>query len=350
MLSVKKVLKQSRNTLNKRQKEYQIVLPSKTIPILPDAGFRSLMEKEVLPYLSSIRRTGYVASGVGSGRLYFEAYRPAGAQGAIVISHGFTESAEKYKEVIYYFTQAGYQVYIAEHRGHGRSVRDTAHPNMVHINHFSDYVRDLNAFIRKIVKPSANGLPLYLYAHSMGGAIGAFYLEAYPGVFQKAVLTAPMLSINIGALPSSLARAFGRVMLRKGRGESYVPGQHAYTPGEQFRNSCCSCPERYRYHKAIKDAIPLFQNSGSSYSWAYQSLNACQSITRKKNCARIKVPVLVFRSLNDDSVRAKGIRRFIGNTPSARLVKVTGSRHEIYNSPAFVLEGYYQKIFRFFGS
>lgn len=335
--------------LNKNQKEYQIVLPNKTIAILPDHRFQTLMEKEVLPYLSSICRAGYVASSAGTGRLYFEAYRPARARGAVVISHGFTESAEKYKEAIYYFTQAGYQVYLAEHRGHGRSVRDTSHPNMVHINHFSDYVRDLHTFIRKIVKPAAKGLPLYLYAHSMGGAIGAFYLEAYPHVFQKAVLTAPMLSINIGAIPSSFARAIGRVMLRHGLGESYAPGQHAYTPGEQFRGSCCSCFERYRYHKAVKDASPLFQSSGSSYSWAYQSLNACQSITRKKNCARIKVPVLIFRSLNDDSVRAKGIRLFVGNTPSARLVKVTGSKHEIYNSPACVLEGYYKKIFQFFG-
>ncbi len=348
MLSVKKVLKQSKNILNKQKKtDSAFSLP---IDIIPDESFQDFMDRKAVPFLSSIVKTGYI-NREKSGRLYYEAYRPACADRAVVISHGFSESAEKYKEVIYYFTKAGYQVYLAEHRGHGRSLRETSHPNMIHVNRFSDYVRDLHIFIKKVVKPASGGLPLYLFAHSMGGAIGAFYLEAYPNTFKKAILTAPMLSINLGTLPSPFARAFGRIMIRRGRGGVYAPGQHPYDGSrDRFENSCSACLERFLYYHKKKKSTPLYQTCGSSYSWAYQSLNACQSITRKKNCRKITAPVLVFYSFNDRMVRAKGIYLFVKNTPSAQLIGIAGSRHEIYNSSAWALEAYYRKIFEFLKS
>ena len=112
------------------------------VQILSENDFETHMNQEVIPFLSSIAECGYLpidpARG-DKGRLYYECYRPAGARGAVVISHGFCESIEKYKEVIYYFTKMGFQVYLADHRGHGRSLRDTTHPNMVHINRFEDY-------------------------------------------------------------------------------------------------------------------------------------------------------------------------------------------------------------------
>ena len=321
--------------------------------IILDELLKETMNREVLPFLTAIGSAGYVTvrrrnAGTGKSRLYYEAYRPQAPRGAIVISHGYSESVEKYKEVIYYFTQAGYQVYLADHRGHGRSVRDTDHPCMVHVAHFKDYVRDLHTFIAKVVEPSVNGqLPLYLYAHSMGGAIGALYLEAWPDTFQKAVLSAPMLSLSMGALPIPCARALGRIRIRLNRGATYPPGQHPFTPGDAFETSCSSCRQRYDYYREKKEANPLFQTCGSSYGWAYEALNACHHVTQKKNCRRITVPVLVFQSTNDTTVTSSGIERFVANTPSAALVKVDQSKHEIYNSTASVLKEYYQRIFDF---
>ncbi len=318
------------------------------ISIIPDSRFQDIMDTTVVPYLASLCRSGYMEILLGGGSLYYESYCPAGARGAVVISHGYTESIEKYKEVIYYFVKAGYQVYLADHRGHGRSLRDTTHPNMVHVNRFTDYVKDLHAFVTGIVQPSAGRLPLYLYAHSMGGCIGAFYLEIYPHTFQKAILTAPMLGISLG-IPPLVGRILGRIMMCLHRENTYAPGQHPFVPGEDFKNSCSACLQRYLYYQQKKEQNPLFQNSGSSYGWAYQSLNACNFISQKKNCHRIAVPVLVFQSMNDSTVKGSSIVRFVQRTPCARLVRVPGSKHEIYNSPDFVLQKYYGKIFRFLG-
>lgn len=323
---------------------------SEMIQVLSENEYKKHMDQDVIPFLSSIAEFGYLPIDTArgnAGKLYYEIYRPENARGAIVISHGFCETIEKYKEVIFYFTKMGFQVYLADQRGHGRSLRDTAHPNMVHINRFEDYTETLHQFITKIVKPGAGSLPLYLYAHSMGGGIGALYLESYPDTFQKAILTSPMLGIFMGPVPAFLARALGLVMVRLNRGECYAPGQHAFIPGEKWEESGSSCEERFHYYQCKKESTPLFQNSGSSYSWAYQSLCACRRIIQKRNCAKITVPVLVFQSENDGFVKASAIKQFVKNTSTARLVPVNGSRHEIYNSHQKILISYYQEIFRF---
>lgn len=325
-------------------------MSNEMIQILPENNFDAYMEQDVIPFLSAISESGYLSIDSArrdAGRLYYEAYCPENACGAIVISHGFCETIEKYKEVIYYFTKMGFQVYLADQRGHGRSLRDTSHPNMVHIKRFEDYAETLHQFITSIVKPKAGSLPLYLYAHSMGGGIGAFYLETYPDTFQKAILTSPMLGISMGPVPAFLPKALGYTMIKLGRSECYAPGQHAFIPGEKWEESGSSCEERFRYYQCKKESTPLFQNSGSSYGWAYQSLCACSRIVQKRNCAKITVPILVFQSKNDTFVKASAIKRFVQNTPSARLVPVSGSRHEIYNSHREVLIPYYQEIFHF---
>ena len=148
-----------------------------------------------------------------TGGLYYELYPQETQKGTIVISYGFTESCLKYHELIYYFYLQGYQVAIMDHRGHGKSMREVEDHTIVHIGLFSRYVKDLHRFVKTVVKPMAKDLPLYLYAHSMGGCIGAFYLEQYPEDFAKAVLNAPMLGVNLGGVPSWAARVLPKKTL-----------------------------------------------------------------------------------------------------------------------------------------
>ena len=89
--------------------------------IISEMGYRDRMEKEAVPFLKEHRYCGFFAPD-GQGEIYYERYRQEKAGGTVVMVHGFSESAEKYAEMIYYFLQAGYQVYIMDVRGHGRSV------------------------------------------------------------------------------------------------------------------------------------------------------------------------------------------------------------------------------------
>ena len=102
------------------------------IEYVQEDGFRKQMKQVTETYLKKYRRCGRFSSYDGTG-IYYRTYIRKKAKGNIVISHGFSEFAEKYDEMIYYFLQAGYSVFLAEHRGHGRSQRRLSNLSLIHI-------------------------------------------------------------------------------------------------------------------------------------------------------------------------------------------------------------------------
>ena len=133
------------------------------VTMIDENKYAEMMADVVLPALEQCREEGWfdpsaaersagieplsgiMDTGGRAGQLHylcydaakFDAIHEQGAtavfRGAIVISHGFTEFAEKYDELVWYFLLAGYSVCVLEHRGHGKSVRDVDNRCMVWI-------------------------------------------------------------------------------------------------------------------------------------------------------------------------------------------------------------------------
>ena len=121
---------------------------------LTDENYGKIMQTEVEPWLQARMETGFDERVKGQ-PIYYVHYRADAPRGVVVISHGFTESITKFAEPIFYFLQAGYEVWGVDHRGHGRSYRANANPFVVHVDHFEDYVEDLRHLTETLVKPSA---------------------------------------------------------------------------------------------------------------------------------------------------------------------------------------------------
>ena len=101
------------------------------------------MNDEIEPYLATHRQEGYIPGAEDHlhrkdmgivGKIHVQRYLAEKPKGVIIISHGFTEAAPKYDEMIYYFLKAGYHVYMPEHMGHGQSYRLTADSSLVHLS------------------------------------------------------------------------------------------------------------------------------------------------------------------------------------------------------------------------
>lgn len=313
--------------------------------IISENDYRRRMDEEVTPYLQKYRRSGFFEDGTGN--IYYESYSGGDSRGAVVMVHGFSESAEKYVEMIYYFLQAGYRVYILEMRGHGRSVRETEDLCMVHIGRYEQYLTDLSCFVEKIVKKENPGMPCCLYAHSMGGGIGAAFLEKNPDVFQKAVLSSPMIRPKTGQIPFGAAYAAVRMMVRLGKGGQYAPGQHAFRDDETFEGSASVSRARYEYYHEKRLREKLFQTSGASCTWIREAARMSVDVLKKKNCRKIRSRVLVFQALQDDFVDLKAQEQFVRQTDSAQLVPMAGTKHEIYMGTDEVLRTYIGQILEF---
>lgn len=311
---------------------------------LGEEDYMDKMERIVRPLLKMNCKTGYFTSFDGT-RIFYECYEHPREKAAIVMSHGFCEFTKKFEEVIFYFFQAGYSVYIPDHRGHGYSQRSVRDGGKVHVRSYEEYVQDLHGFITDIVLQGAVHRKLVLYAHSMGGAIAALYLEQYPEVFSRAILSSPMLEIDFGIAPAWIVWL---VMLFKKlthSEEDYVWGHGAFDGIPQFETSSCLSEARYKdiFTKRLQDTN--YQTYGASCAWTLASLRAVRELNR--NARLVKTPTLLIQAGKDTTVRPGGQKKFARHSQNTRLVAIPASKHEIYNAGTAIREEYYHKIFSF---
>lgn len=320
---------------------------SSAITCISETDYAATMTNIVEPEIAKIRSSGYFERIAGEA-IYWEHYEPPVFHGTIVISHGFAESCEKYAEMIYYFVQSGYQVFICEHRGHGRSYRLVEEMWLTHIDLFDHYISDFHYFMTNYVLQNLNEQPLFLYAHSMGGAIGARYLEQYPALFNRAVLTAPMLEIDSGNIPMFAAKLYAGYQSLIGNKMKPLFIHKPFRENEPFEESVATSLARYSYYLTKRTQHPYLQNSAATYQWMRESMRTIHQIVKRNNCRKVTIPVLLFQAEVDSLVKPGGQHRFISSVPHGRMSRIAGSKHEIYRSENAVLQPYLDEILEFY--
>lgn len=311
-------------------------------------GEEDFMDKLVhiaRPLLEKNCKTGYFISFDGA-RIFYEYYENPCEKAAVVISHGFCEFTKKFEEVIFYFFQAGYSVYILDHRGHGYSSREVEDLCKIYIASYDEYVRDFHSFVTQIVLNSNIGhRKLVLYAHSMGGAIAALFLEQYPDIFTCAILSSPMLDVNFYKIPALfiwLVMLFKKLLRAD---KDYVPGHKAFDGIPRFKTSSCLSEARYNsiFMKRLQDIH--YQTHGASCAWTLASLKALRKL--KRHMSLVRTPVLLFQAGNDSTVKRRGQIQFAKKSKNTRLVSIPEAKHEIYNANSEIRQEYYRDIFSF---
>ena len=172
--------------------------------IIQDQDFKEKMKNLVEPYLA-VRKSELWPERETGRKIHCMRYRTDNPIGVVMISHGYTETAEKYKEIIYYFLKAGYHVYMPEHCGHGYSYRLTEDLSLVYVDSYKRYVEDF-LFVSRIAKEENSNLPMFLYGHSMCGGIAAAAAAQSNDLFHKVVLSSPMIRPLTGKVPWRTSR------------------------------------------------------------------------------------------------------------------------------------------------
>ncbi len=313
---------------------------------ITEENYAEQMHSLAEPYVEERTEAGFIERVQGEA-IYFEHFKADDPKAVIVISHGFTESIRKFTESVFYMLQAGYEVWGIDHRGHGRSVRENDNPYVVHVEHFEDYVSDLVYLTEKKVKPAAGDLPVYLYCHSMGGCIGAWTIESCPKLFDKAVLSSPMLGLSFGKIPVPVVYAAASL---KGIGEKRkdpLKPVDSFPQEGNFENSCDSSRCRYEYYFSKRRKDHYLQTSDPSINWGKQAAKACSRVTSKKQTAKISIPVLLIQAGNDTIVKNESQDLFVSRVKNCGFYQVPGMKHELYMTDSDVLIPYWEKIFAF---
>lgn len=263
--------------------------------------------------------------------IYYEYFLTEESKGSVIIVHGLSEFTKKFYEFIYILINQGYNVFIYDQRCHGLSERLTKHRDLLHVDSFNDYVRDLEFFIDNIVLKIENK-PLYLYSHSMGGAICSLYLAKHSNKIKKAIMSAPMFEPTVGKVSVKLALASVKIAKffcgKKGR----FAVSKDFNPEITYKTKHGSSRERFNYNMNLRRNNPMYQSTPMSIGWVHNSLVVNKQIFKKDVINNINCPILVFTAENDDTVRNDLQYQFANNVKNCELVVLKNTTHSVLAS------------------
>jgi acylglycerol lipase len=143
---------------------------------------------------------------------------PQTPRGTLVIVHGLKDYSDRYQDFAMFLVRKGFRVETFDLRGHGDSEGDR-----VRIESFDDYLNDLDAVMAEVRAPSNPAMPagalelrekevavvqpppapqqppLFLFGHSMGGAIATRWTETRKPQLAGLILSAAALKADAPA-------------------------------------------------------------------------------------------------------------------------------------------------------
>jgi lysophospholipase len=248
-------------------------------------------------------------------------------KGTICLFQGRSEFIEKYYEVIRDLRARGFAVATLDWRGQGGSDRLLRDPRPGHIRDFSEYGRDIEAFMRQIALPECPP-PFYGLAHSMGSSILFANLPPGSSWFERLVVTAPM--IDIKEKPPG-ARLIARSLSAIGLAERLVPGWSPRPVGlKPFEgNPVTSDPTRYGVSAMMAQRTPQIAIGGPTIGWIKAAFDVMDKLGNPHFGAHWRIPTLVFLAGADGVVSTLAAQHFAAKLRATRILTLPGARHEI---------------------
>ena len=247
-------------------------------------------------------------------------------RGSIVLSGGRTEPIEKYFEVIGDLTRRGYVVLAHDWRGQGLSHRALPDRLAGHARGYDAFLTDYRALLAEYEARLPK--PWFALGHSMGGCLTLLALaHGEARRFEGAILSAPMLGLQIGGLPPLVARALVGFNLLVGRAGAYV--RAAGAPETFETNVLTHDRARYERARAQVEAHPDLGLGGPTWGWLDFAFKATGYLARPENLEAVTIPVVIVSAARDRLVDNNAQRAAAKNLPKGEFISVPGAFHEI---------------------
>jgi len=254
---------------------------------------------------------------------------PPHARIECVIVGGFAEFIEKYFELMNDLAARGIAVWSFDWRGQGLSDRAERNDARPLARDVSRDIRDVIAFTG-VMGPKK--MPRVLIAHSMGGAITLRVLAACPGVFDAAVLSAPMVAVATGVLPRRLAQVVASAAVGLGFGDALIPGLRPMDREATPEQSAASSDAvRCNLMPAWFKANPKLRIEGVTFNWYLFALNLSQAFADLSAYRAIGVPVLLGIAGRDVFVDTAPLEDLATQLPHCTVERFPDAKHELFH-------------------
>lgn len=255
------------------------------------------------------------------------AWTPEGAQGTVLIFPGRTEYIEKYGTTAADLAAHGLASVAIDWRGQGLADRMLDDRLTGHVEHFTDYQKDVAAMMRAVRELNLPR-PYYLLAHSMGGCIGL--RAAMEGMaVQAAAFTGPMWGVHIAPHMRLPAKVMSTLMPKFNQGHRLAAGTShlPYVMSSPFEdNTLTTDVEMFDMMRDQVIAHPDLQLGGPSYVWLREALAETAHLAER---AAPSLPCISFVGSNERIVEVPRIHARMESWKGGELHVVDGGEHEI---------------------
>lgn len=289
-------------------------------------------------------------------------------KGTIVLTHGYGEHIDLYHETIKRYQKMGYEVWAMDWQGHGKSERDNpANPLLPSTKSMMRQVRDLDYFVNNLVKTRHDPhTPLIMSTHSMGGHIGLLYLKKYPGVFDGAVMSAPMFDIyrlgldswarpGIRGIFNAAATGITLPLSRIGKVVEWFTGENpgwkdiklnlrdTFVPSVDELQSILPhigsriahvfkqpTTLRGQFRELVRELTPDAALGRPTFGWIASAYNTIVPSMKDSFLKSIKTPILIASAEHEDLVDNEAHKRAAGLMPNAQHVTIAGAGHGLW--------------------
>ena len=228
---------------------------------------------------------------------------------AVLLQHGLSEyserSVDQYSQLIPQLPGQGYSVFAIDLEGHGRSPGPRAGTDVERSVFFHLAAR------RCLAK---QGLPVFLFGHSLGGLVTASSVLAEPRDVAGVILSSPALLVEAAWIRKILARVLARVWPDCPVGQLDPSGLSRVDEAVK-----CALHDPMKSHGPLKARMAVSILDVSEANWA--------------RYPHWTTPVLAVHGTADRYTAVNGSRRFIASVSATdkTLFLQEGGYHELLN-------------------
>ncbi len=252
-------------------------------------------------------------TGVHGTKLFAQSWRPAEGEprGVVVVQHGLRDHGDRYGGFASRLAARGYAVYAYDLRGHGRS----AGPRVT-VAAFDDYVTDLDTYIASIRAREGAKPPLFVFGHSMGGAIVILWAERHRDALAGLITSAPAIRIDLPPFMAAATLLAGTLTPNLGQ---LAPDNSKFSSDPAVEADMGRDPLIYQPPGPVATAAQLV--GGIERVWA--------------GVDRLTVPLLLLHGRADQLTAPAGSRDLYQRAPSTdkTLRLYEGHAHDLVHEP-----------------
>ena len=250
-------------------------------------------------------------------------------KGTVIILQGRAENIEKYLETVSDLRERGFGVLCFDWRGQGLSSRLLKDRLKGHIEHFDQYLTDLDTILSEIALPDCSG-PFYLLGHSTGGLIAMLAAPFLGNRVRRMVLISPLFALRNLPVSQSLVQRVGAVLTFFGLGRLSVGwGGRALQNHQFIGNRLTSDTTRFQRNAEILATDQELRLSSPTVSWIFSACRAMEQVNDSEFLGTITIPTLMVAAGNDPIVSPEHVEMLGHRMRSGAHLTIFGAKHEL---------------------